>query len=457
MGLQSMYSGISGLQADSTWLDVISNNISNVNTVAYKASRVEFADQISQTLNGGSGDNPGSNLGGTDPEQVGLGTRVASIQTLFTQGSIQQTGNSTDIAINGTGFLVSKSGDQTFLTRAGNLVFDGNGNLVDQNGGLIQGYTSTITYTTRTLDSNGGNPLLITQAALTLDDNDSSKIGDIQIKTGMVEPAKATTQINFSGNLDSFQQADQTGGIMDVVTAAGPVLPVSDANWVTYNPNKLALAPDKIAGAPDETFQQVENFAVPPVANNLTTPVVTAGGVLPDIVADGANYAWEQQPPIQPALTTTETVYDSVGNPRTVTFQFYQVNDLGEGGQNSANPGPSQAAYAWYAFDTTGGAAVSNATLVGGSGFVEGYMPIPDAGYDRGAGPGDQFCGDLVYFDTDGSPASPGAVDMTTGVQVQAHLYLPPLNVAALPADGNPDGPNGVSPISQRLAAEVRI
>jgi len=117
MGLRDMFSAISGLQANSTWLDVIGNNIANVNTVAYKASRVEFANQFSQTLFGGTGDNPGSGLGGVDPEQVGLGTRVASIQTLFTEGTLQNTGISTDIAIVGNGYLVSKSGDNSLESR----------------------------------------------------------------------------------------------------------------------------------------------------------------------------------------------------------------------------------------------------------------------------------------------------------------------------------------------------
>src|SRR5258708_3836984 len=152
MGLRDMFSAISGLQANSTWLDVIGNNISNTNTVAYKASRVEFADQISQTLFGGTGDNTGSNLGGVNPEQVGLGTRVASITTLFTEGTIQQTGRSTDVAIQGNGFLIAKSGTQTLYTRAGNLNFDSQGNLVDQNGGLIQGFNASIKFTTREIN-----------------------------------------------------------------------------------------------------------------------------------------------------------------------------------------------------------------------------------------------------------------------------------------------------------------
>src|SRR5581483_10970037 len=172
MGLRDMFSAISGLQANSTWLDVIGNNISNTNTVAYKASRVEFADQISQTLYGGTGDNPNSGLGGVDPQQVGLGTRVASIQTIFTEGSLQTTGLSTDVAIVGNGFLVSKTNGQTLLTRAGNLVFDSNGNLTDQNGGLIQGLTASVQYTTKDIGlgqaaaAAPNNNLLITSAKL---------------------------------------------------------------------------------------------------------------------------------------------------------------------------------------------------------------------------------------------------------------------------------------------------
>lgn len=119
MGLRDMFSAISGLQANSTWLDVIGNNISNSNTVAYKASRVEFADQFSQTLYGGTAGNQNSGLGGVDPEQIGLGTRVASITTLFTEGALQNTGISTDIAIVGNGFLVAKSGSSTLLTPRG--------------------------------------------------------------------------------------------------------------------------------------------------------------------------------------------------------------------------------------------------------------------------------------------------------------------------------------------------
>src|SRR5580658_5046506 len=139
MGLRAMFSSISGLQSDSQWLDVIGNNISNVNTVAFKASRVEFANQFSQALFNGSGGNPSDGSGGIDPQQVGLGTRLASIEAVFTQGTTISTGISTDISIQGNGFLIAQNGSQSYLTRAGDLTFDSDGYLVNPNGDRIQG------------------------------------------------------------------------------------------------------------------------------------------------------------------------------------------------------------------------------------------------------------------------------------------------------------------------------
>src|SRR6185503_3603845 len=189
MGLRDMYSAISGLQANSTWLDVIGNNISNTNTTAYKSSSVHFASSFSQTLSGGTADNSNASLGGVNPNQVGLGTRVQSISTNWTEGAIQNTGISTDVAINGNGFLISKSGINTYLTRAGNLGFDSTGNLTDANGGLIQGFTAALTYTKTTIDTafdaNSPAALQITSGSLVLDNSNTGAIGNININPNM--------------------------------------------------------------------------------------------------------------------------------------------------------------------------------------------------------------------------------------------------------------------------------
>lgn len=133
--LRSLNSGVSGLKAFQTKLDVIGNNIANVNTVGYKKSQVVFEDLFSQTLTGANA--PAGTRGGTNPIQVGLGTKVNTIRNVFTPGSPMATYNLTDLYIDGDGFFVVKDGTQEYLTRAGNFSLDTNKNLVNQNGMLV--------------------------------------------------------------------------------------------------------------------------------------------------------------------------------------------------------------------------------------------------------------------------------------------------------------------------------
>jgi flagellar hook protein FlgE len=128
--LSSLYSGISGLLANSDALDVISNNISNVNTVGYKSQAAQFEDLLYQTIVGANG-----------TSQVGRGSALESVNTDFSQGSFETTNSSTDLAIGGQGFfIVKKEGEQTdYYTRAGDFSLDTNGNLIDSGGDYVQG------------------------------------------------------------------------------------------------------------------------------------------------------------------------------------------------------------------------------------------------------------------------------------------------------------------------------
>ncbi|WP_059172703.1 flagellar hook-basal body complex protein [Bacillus sp. FJAT-27445] len=135
--LRSLNSGVSGLKAFQTKLDVIGNNIANVNTVGFKKSRVVFEDIFSQTVKNASG--PNANTGGTNPIQVGLGTKVASIDTIHTPGSPTTTNIGTDLYLDGDGFFVvhkldNANNKEFFLTKAGNFMFDKDNQLVNQNG-----------------------------------------------------------------------------------------------------------------------------------------------------------------------------------------------------------------------------------------------------------------------------------------------------------------------------------
>ena len=140
--MRSLFSGVSGLKAHQTGMDVIGNNIANVNTTGFKSSRTTFADTLSQTLTGASA--PGDTVGGTNPKQIGLGTGVASIDMLFTDGSVQSTGKNTDLCLSGNGLFVVKNGNQTYYTRDGAFEFDSAGNYVLPSSGLyVQGWMAT--------------------------------------------------------------------------------------------------------------------------------------------------------------------------------------------------------------------------------------------------------------------------------------------------------------------------
>jgi flagellar hook protein FlgE len=156
--IRGMYSAISGLQTHQTMLDVVSNNLANVNTVGYKASRVTFKDQLQQTLYGGSAEGP--NTGGTNSAQVGLGVQLGSIDAVITDGSMQQTGKALDVAIQGPGWFRVGLGDPSTTpatmptelnyTRAGNFIQNDQGYLTTPEGYYVMGRDTTTTPATDT-------------------------------------------------------------------------------------------------------------------------------------------------------------------------------------------------------------------------------------------------------------------------------------------------------------------
>lgn len=130
--LRSMYSGISGMKANQTKMDVVGNNVANVGTTAFKKSSVRFADALNQSMIYASA--PTGTMGGVNPGQVGIGTKVVGIAKFMTQGSLQPTGRPTDMAIDGDGFFVVEGNNQVAYTRDGSFSLDKNGNLVTADG-----------------------------------------------------------------------------------------------------------------------------------------------------------------------------------------------------------------------------------------------------------------------------------------------------------------------------------
>ncbi len=135
--LRGMWSAASGMAAQQTNIDVISNNLANVNTTSFKKSRAEFQDLMYQTLNQGGSETPGGDQIPTGI-QVGMGTETLGVQKMFMQGDFQQTKNELDVAIEGKGFFMVLSNDQERYTRAGNFKLDSEGNIVTANGDRLQ-------------------------------------------------------------------------------------------------------------------------------------------------------------------------------------------------------------------------------------------------------------------------------------------------------------------------------
>ena len=129
--MRSLFSGVAGLKTHQTRMDVIGNNIANVNTTAYKAQNMVFSDLLYQQTQAATGANAATGRGGTNPRQIGLGSKTAAISTAITrQGSAQSTNNPFDIMISGESFFVVNNGQENFFTRDGSFTIDGAGNLV---------------------------------------------------------------------------------------------------------------------------------------------------------------------------------------------------------------------------------------------------------------------------------------------------------------------------------------
>lgn len=170
--LSSMWTGVSGLQAQGEGLGVTADNIANANTTGFKQSRAEFADLMARNIKGIDGGN-----------QMGRGVRVSAINPLLLQGNIDHTDRSTDLAINGDGFFQVKGTEGVSFTRDGSFHFDKDGFLVNNSKQRVQGYQA---------DEKG---------------KIETRIGDLKFPRALVN-ATQTKEIKMDLNLDSREIAD---------------------------------------------------------------------------------------------------------------------------------------------------------------------------------------------------------------------------------------------------------
>lgn len=216
----ALFTGLSGLTAHAQRLDVIGNNIANVNTVAFKSSRLSFESQFAQTFSLGSA--PDGEFGGTNPGQIGLGVRSSSTQRDFSTGSLTPTGDPRDLSIEGEGLFVVQRGDEQFYTRNGAFRLDRSEQLVTGTGEIVQGF--------------GVNDAFQVQPGV---------LQPISLPVGRLRIAEATTRIDLAGNLNAGGDTAQTGGLTRLfgspglgftdlsgapITAATPLTQVADPN-----------------------------------------------------------------------------------------------------------------------------------------------------------------------------------------------------------------------------------
>ena len=217
---EAMFDGVSGLSNHQTWMNVIGNNIANVNTTGFKEQQFNFADAISQTLRGASSAVAGG-AGGTDFQQVGLGTQAGSIVSNQQEGSLQTTNLPTDFAIQGDGFFIVSDGQASHYTRDSNFIVDGFGNINSAATGFhLQGYGL----------KQVGNSVAI----------DTSKVQNLTVPQ-QINPAQQTNVLDLFGNVQSSTTTAQTqsvgvydslGQLHNVVLSFAPPT-TAGGNWTT--------------------------------------------------------------------------------------------------------------------------------------------------------------------------------------------------------------------------------
>jgi len=262
----SLFTTISGITNNQAMLDVIGDNIANINTVGFKSSKISFESIFSNTLSSGS---PATgNTGGINPKQVGLGVTISEISRNFTRGSIQSTGRSSDLNIQGEGFFTLMDSDgKMFLSRAGNFSVDSDGNLVNPKGLKVVG-------TSNTTSAASGTSTVQIPTALVLNETNT-----ISNSTTAVTPGNFTINVNGAG-AQPITVAD-TDTIQDVINKINSELTGSTA--ALNSSNKIVISGTDTVVFADTTsnFAAVAGFAgAPPTYTSATltdTPKVDIG------------------------------------------------------------------------------------------------------------------------------------------------------------------------------------
>ena len=273
--MASFYIPLTGLNSDATALNTIANNLSNLNTTAYKDQTVNFSDFFYQQI---------GQTGAGNPIQQGSGVQLSNIASNFTQGNVNATGTASNMAIDGNGFFVLSSGNNNDVyTRNGNFTVNSSGALVSQDGLSVMGYPAT-----------GG--VVNTNAPLTA----------LTIPVGQVEAPAATSTIGMSANLNSSAAVGTTvPGQIQVYDSLGQSHTLT-INYTKTASNTWSYSISLPTGDQTGTGTSVNTTGTLTFnsSGNLTAPAADVTGISFTGLADGASN-----------LNFTWNLYDSNNNP----------------------------------------------------------------------------------------------------------------------------------------------
>lgn len=290
---------LTGLESSTTALNTIANNLANMNTTAFKSQDVSFSDLFYQQI---------GESGSGNPLEVGAGSQVAATSTNFTEGSINSTGNTDDMAIGGTtgaGFFVVKDGNTTEYTRDGSFTVSAAGDLTTQSGLQVMGYPVV-------------NGAVNTNAPLT----------PIQLSVGSAQQPAATQNLSITANLDSASPVGtQVVGQVQLYDSLGQ----SYNATVTFTNNggntwgySIALPAGAATGGANLTGNLTFDSN-----GNLTAPAANIAGISFTGLSDGASN-----------MTFNWNLYGSNGQP-TIT-QFAATSDVASYTQDGYTSGQYQ-------------------------------------------------------------------------------------------------------------------
>jgi len=306
MAFDSLFTGISGMNAYQSQIDMISNNIANVGTIGFKGQRMTFADQFYNSL--GFASAPTQSRGGVNPSEVGIGVRVKGVDTIFAQGGLQTTGINTDLAINGDGFFMLRNVDGSsapVYTRDGSFSLNSNGLLYDPASGMsVQGYMANAQGQITSTGSPGNVTIPIGLTSQATGTGFGAKVGPSN--------GDKMFDIAMGGNLDQTQWQQQ-----ELFTSGASPTPGNASTISTTIYDSLGNAHQmNVVYTPDATGAT----AGPPAASGLPATLADA---------NGTNHAVATRWKVQVYFTDGSQVGGAAATqaaPYTVGYSYYDQN-----------------------------------------------------------------------------------------------------------------------------------